>query len=138
MLKSKLSSRLSLRRPCELDAATKEKMCYIDDDVKEEKEELIEYSVTLRKGSNFNQEISQFHLHLPYPHSSATSEICYSFSKFSNWIHSSRSSFTIICQLWHVSDNIFKYLDAVSLLNCEKVQKILVHYTKKVLKSSAF
>ena len=30
-------------------------------------------------------------------------------------------SFTIICQLWHVADNIFKYLDAVSLLNCEKV-----------------
>ena len=32
-------------------------------------------------------------------------------------------SFTIICQLWHIADNIFKYLDAVSLLNCEKVKK---------------
>ena len=35
-------------------------------------------------------------------------------------------SFTIICQLWHVADNIFKYLDAVSLLNCEKVLKIIL------------
>ena len=30
-------------------------------------------------------------------------------------------SLTIIFQLWHVTDNIFKHLDAVSLLNCEKV-----------------
>ena len=30
-------------------------------------------------------------------------------------------SFTIICQLWHISDNIFKNMDAVTLLNCEKV-----------------
>ena len=30
-------------------------------------------------------------------------------------------SLTIIFQLWHVADNIFKHLDAVSLLNCEKV-----------------
>ena len=64
MLKSKLSSRLSLRRPCELDAATKEKMCYIDDDLKEEREELIEYSDILRKRSNFNKKGSQFHLYL--------------------------------------------------------------------------
>ena len=32
-------------------------------------------------------------------------------------------SFTIICQLWHISDNIFKNMDAVTLLNCEKVCK---------------
>ena len=30
-------------------------------------------------------------------------------------------SFTIICQLWHISDNIFKNMDAVTLLHCEKV-----------------
>ena len=32
-------------------------------------------------------------------------------------------SFTIICQLWHISDNIFKNMDAVTLLNCEKVSE---------------
>ena len=30
-------------------------------------------------------------------------------------------SVTIILQLWHITDNIFKNLDAVSLLQCEKV-----------------
>ena len=36
-------------------------------------------------------------------------------------------SFTIICQLWHVADNIFKHLDAVSLLNCEKVTACILY-----------
>ena len=31
-------------------------------------------------------------------------------------------SVTILRQLWHVADTIFKHLDAVSLLHCEKVQ----------------
>ena len=30
-------------------------------------------------------------------------------------------SVTILRQLWHVADTIFKHLDAVSLLHCEKV-----------------
>ena len=30
-------------------------------------------------------------------------------------------SVTIIFKLWHIADNIFKNLDAVSLLQCEKV-----------------
>ena len=30
-------------------------------------------------------------------------------------------SVTIIYKLWHIADSIFKNLDAVSLLNCEKV-----------------
>ena len=47
----KLSTRLSLRRQCELDGA-KEKMCYIDDDLKHEKEELLEYSDILREAFN--------------------------------------------------------------------------------------
>ena len=34
-------------------------------------------------------------------------------------------SLTIILQVWHVADNIFKHLDAVSLLNCEKVTWIM-------------
>ena len=31
-------------------------------------------------------------------------------------------SVTIMRQLWHVADRIFKHLDAVSLLHCEKVR----------------
>ena len=31
-------------------------------------------------------------------------------------------SVTILRQLWHVADTIFKHLDAVSLLHCEKVR----------------
>ena len=38
-------------------------------------------------------------------------------------------SLTIIFQLWHVTDNIFKHLDAVSLLNCKKVR----HETMEML-----
>ena len=30
-------------------------------------------------------------------------------------------SYTIIYQLWHIADIIFQNLDALSLLNCEKV-----------------
>ena len=33
-------------------------------------------------------------------------------------------SVTILRQLWHVADTIFKHLDAVSLLHCEKVNMI--------------
>ena len=33
-------------------------------------------------------------------------------------------SVTILRQLWHVADTIFKHLDAVSLLHCEKVNII--------------
>ena len=33
-------------------------------------------------------------------------------------------SVTIICKLWHIADNIFKNLDAVSLLHCEKVSRL--------------
>ena len=33
-------------------------------------------------------------------------------------------SVTILRQLWHVADTIFKHLDAVSLLHCEKVKTI--------------
>ena len=32
-------------------------------------------------------------------------------------------SYTIIYQLWHIADIIFKNLDALSLLSCEKVIK---------------
>ena len=32
-------------------------------------------------------------------------------------------SVTILRQLWHVADTIFKHLDAVSLLHCEKVKR---------------
>jgi len=37
-------------------------------------------------------------------------------------------SVTIILQLWHITDNIFKNLDAVSLLQCEKVCDLWKHY----------
>jgi len=40
-------------------------------------------------------------------------------------------SFTIICQLWHISDNIFKNMDAVTLLNCEKVCDLWKNYLMK-------
>jgi len=37
-------------------------------------------------------------------------------------------SVTILLQLWHIADNIFKNLDAVSLLQCEKVCELWKHY----------
>jgi len=37
-------------------------------------------------------------------------------------------SVTIICKLWHIADNIFKNLDAVSLLHCEKVCDLWKQY----------
>ena len=42
-------------------------------------------------------------------------------------------SVTIILQLWHITDNIFKNLDAVSLLQCEKVSHH--HHLDKINKS---
>jgi hypothetical protein len=42
-------------------------------------------------------------------------------------------SVTIVRQLWHVADTIFKHLDAVSLLHCEKVSPVaLLHFCDKV------
>jgi WD40 repeat protein len=37
-------------------------------------------------------------------------------------------SMTILCQLWHIADTIFKSLDAVSLLQCEKVCDLWKQY----------
>ena len=40
-------------------------------------------------------------------------------------------SVTITYRLWHISDNIFKNLDAVSLLHCEKVCDLWKQYLIK-------